>query len=134
MDGAKWTALHFAFGFDIELRLCNMGEIWSVFSPKSDVEHNNNRSERTNVKLCSLNKSQHSQQTENNKGFRLKQNIKRLSTSFEYVGDEFFSLDDGMMMQFCAEVSALTSSSLFYFAVAATLHASANSPAIWFSS
>lgn len=25
---------------------------------------------------------------------------KRFFTSFEYVGDEFFSLDDGMMMQF----------------------------------
>lgn len=36
----------------------------------------------------------------NNKGFRLKkEHIKRFSTSFEYVGDEFFSLDDGMMMQ-----------------------------------
>jgi hypothetical protein len=60
--------------------------------------NSNNGSERTNAKVCSLNKSQ---QMENNRKTQSLTTAASLTalTSFEYVGDEFFSLDDGMMMQ-----------------------------------
>jgi hypothetical protein len=53
--------------------------------------------ERANVKVCSLNKSQTLQQNKN----RIKATKAiEVFTSFEYVGELVFSLDDGMMMQF----------------------------------
>lgn len=49
-----------------------MGDLERIWSEKKQLlclsihTNNNNRSERTNVKVCSLNKSQHLQQMENN--------------------------------------------------------------------
>lgn len=87
-------------------------------------------SERTNVKFCSLNKSQTLQQ--------MKNNTRKATTSFENVGDEFFSLDDGMMMQFdfiplsvAVACFSKTSCATFFYRAAST---NANSSStIWYS-
>lgn len=76
--------------------MCNMGDLDQIHSEKQCcVVYTNNKSEQPNVKACSLNKSQQKKHSL----FKSER-----STSFEYVGDEFFSLDDGMMMQFLSVV------------------------------
>lgn len=68
----KWRLLCIFRRVDIGLGwLCNLGDLERINKSVQNNRRcinidNNNGSERTNAEVCSLNKSQHSQQTENN--------------------------------------------------------------------